>query len=70
MSFGKARCMLEARDGTIAHLITSRLGTCALITTCDDVNTVHLSRCTYAKLYSCTATLREAVAACEKQESE
>ena len=70
MPFGKSRCMLEAHNGCIIHLITSKVGTYALVTTSDDMCSLQLTRCTYDKLSFYAAALRKAVAACQEQENE
>ena len=67
--FDKVKCMSEARNGFIVHLISSTIGTYALITTSDAMQSLHLPQCTYSQLRIHAANLQKAIAACEKQEA-
>ena len=68
--FGQQRCMMEARNGFIIHLLTSELGTYALITTADQIFKIHLPQCPCESLVARAIAFRRAVAKCENQESQ
>ena len=68
--FGRQKCMSEVGDGFIIHLITSKLGTYALITTSYDFQKLELLSCTHEHLCTRTINFRRAIEKCETQESQ
>jgi hypothetical protein len=66
--FNRQRCMWEARSCYIIHLITSSLGTYALVTTSDGFQEVKLPNCINEKLLTLTSTLRKAIVLSQRQE--
>ncbi|MCJ1286057.1 hypothetical protein MMC26_005399 [Xylographa opegraphella] len=68
--FSQQRCMWEARNSYIIHLIASRLGTYALVTTCDGFQKLQLHRCTHEQLLTRTSVLRNAIETCQRHEAQ
>lgn len=67
--FGPQQCMWEARSAFIIHLITSKLGTYALITTSDGFQKHPLPHCTHEQLCIRAATFRRAIEMCQNHEA-
>jgi CHAT domain len=67
--FGRQQCMWEAGKGFIIHLITSKAGTYALVTTSDGFQKLHLAKCTHEELCIRSTAFRRAIEMCENQET-
>ncbi|MCJ1380761.1 hypothetical protein MMC17_003870 [Xylographa soralifera] len=68
--FNRQRCMWDARDSYIIHLITSSLGTFALVTSSDGFQKLQLHHCTYEQLLTRTLTLRKAIETCQRHDAQ
>ncbi|MCJ1438969.1 hypothetical protein MMC27_008359 [Xylographa pallens] len=68
--FSRQRCMWEARNSYIIHLITSSLGTYALVTSSDEFQKLELRRCTHEQLLTRTSILRKALETCQRHEAQ
>lgn len=68
--FGRQQCMWQASDAFIIHLVTSKLGTFALITSSGGFQSLPLPSCPNKRLNSRVSAFRRALKLCEDEEGQ